>query len=142
MRNIKLRLFLCSRPLPFSSLSPCQPEALVPEGCRQAADLPLSLSLYLLYFFSPLLFSLHPSISTSRGAAFQSELMNLRWCMRSRSRIPSSGERRAVSKKKDDMWDRETWLDRSEPAWWGRRVGGRGRCEGAEELDMSFEKLK
>lgn len=41
----------------------------------------------------------------SRGAAFRSELMDLRWCMHSSSRIPSSMERRAVSKKKDDMWD-------------------------------------
>ncbi len=91
--------------------------ALVPEGCRQATDLPsLSLppSLQSLPLSTPL--PSPPSISPSRGAAFRSELMDLRWCMHSHSRIPSSVERRAVSKKKDDMWDWETWLDRSETA--------------------------
>lgn len=43
------------------------------------------------------------------------------------------------------MWDRETWLDRSERALWGWRVrkeDGRnwGHYEEEEELDISFEK--
>lgn len=81
----------------------------------------------------------HPSISLSRGAAFRSELMDLRWCMHSSSGIPSSAERRAVSKKKDDMWDRETWSDRSEPPWRGRRVTEGARCRAAQAVDMSFD---
>lgn len=74
--------------------------------------------------------SSHPFISPSRGAAFRSELMDLRWCMHSHSSIPSSRERGAVSKKKDDMWDWKTWLDRSGPAQWGWRVRGRKVCGG------------
>lgn len=83
--------------------------------------------------------SSHPSISLSRGAAFRSELMDLRWRMHSSSGIPSSAERRVVSKKKDDIWDRETWSDRSEPPWRGRRVTERERCSGAQAVDMSFD---
>lgn len=68
--------------------------------------------------------SFHPFISPSRGAAFRSELMDLRWCMHSHSRIPSSGEKGAVSKKK------------KRHAGLGDMVGSiRATIEGAEGLE-------
>lgn len=50
-------------------------------------------------------------------------------------------ERRAVSKKKDDMWERESWSDRSEPPSRGRRVTERERkgCRAAWAVDPSFD---
>lgn len=38
------------------------------------------------------------------------------------------------------MWDWETWLDRYDPARWGRRVREGEMYKGAEELDTTSEK--
>lgn len=110
-----------SSQIPLSCSMSLSVSALVLAGCLQAPDLPP----HPLPFASilPLPNSLFSSLSfPSYGGAFRSELMDLRWCMHSSSRIPSSVERRVVSKKKDDKWDWETWSDRSEPPW--ARAGG------------------